>query len=483
MAFAKRLTDTGIDLVRGRARELLRGLSGRLLVLTIAFVMVAEVLIFLPSASSFRTGWLADRVEAAQLASLAVEADPDFMVSEELTAELLANAEVIGVGLKRNGQRELILEGPGIDGEVVRVELENMNLFGNFVSTIATFFAREGRTLIISATPRLEGGEMIEVAAPEAPLKRELWAFSQRILLLSLLIAIGTGAGVYVLLAWWIVAPMRVMASAMTRFSEAPDDPSRIISPSEREDEIGQVERELAALQGEVAQALKQRARLAALGEAVAKINHDLRNILTSAQLVSDRLAMNADPKVRAQAERLVRATDRGVRLAEDVLRYGRAEEPAPETRVFALRPVLEDSFADAVAAVDAPTGLDLRVDDAVLVSADAEHAHRIFLNLMRNAAQAMAAESGRAKPGMLTVSVRTEDAACIVCVSDDGPGVPERARQALFKPFTGSTRKGGSGLGLAIARELARAQGGDISLARTGAEGSVFEVSLPHAP
>ena len=72
------------------------------------------------------------------------------------------------------------------------------------------------------------------------------------------------------------------------------------------------------------------RARLAALGEAVAKINHDLRNMLTSAQIASERLAQSGDPKVAQALPRLERALDRAIKLATGVLAYGKSEEPAP---------------------------------------------------------------------------------------------------------------------------------------------------------
>ena len=74
-------------------------------------------------------------------------------------------------------------------------------------------------------------------------------------------------------------------------------------------------------------------------------------------------------------------------------------------------------------------------------------------------------------------------DGLSVVCVADNGPGVPERVRERLFQPFGGSGRPGGVGLGLAIARELAQGHGGDLLLVETGPRGSTFELRLPGAP
>ncbi len=463
-----------------RRKSAPRGLSVRLLGLTVVFVMLAEVMIFIPSAASFRMQWLRDRVEAAQTASLAVAAAPDYMVPEDLAAELLANAEVEAVALKRDGERQLILQGDPPPRPPITVDLRESGLWSSLIDTCLTFTAPKGRYLLIVAHPRLEGGEFIEVLAPEKPLRDALIAFSWRIFGVSVLISLFTGGLVFATLSFVFVRPMRRLALAMTAFRAAPQDATRVIVPSKRRDEIGQAEEELAALQEQVRQALRERERLAALGSAVAKINHDLRNILTSAQLVSDRLANNPDPNIRGQGERLVRSIDRGVRLAEEVLKFGRAEETEPDAAPVPLRAAVEDAFADAASAAEAPTGFDLAVADDVTVQADPEHLHRILLNLTRNAVQALAGQEDRTSPGMVCVRACRDDGAVIIEVIDDGPGVPDRARDSLFTPFAASTRKGGSGLGLSIARELARANHGDLKLAKSGPEGSVFELRLP---
>ena len=116
-------------------------------------------------------------------------------------------------------------------------------------------------------------------------------------------------------------------------------------------------------------------------------------------------------------------------------------------------------------------------------VHADPDQLHRILVNLMRNARQAIEHQEGRTKPGKIRVSLLREDGWSIVRIADNGPGVPERARARLFQPFAGSTRAEGTGLGLAIARELAQGHGGDLMLAESGVSGAVFELRLPGVP
>src|SRR5262249_56835021 len=95
------------------------------------------------------------------------------------------------------------------------------------------------------------------------------------------------------------------ISGTLTASQEARENPASVIVPSSRTDEVGTAERELAAMQHDLANVLQQKNRLAALGLAVSKINHDLRNLLTTAQLFSDRLVRLQDPTVQRFAPNL----------------------------------------------------------------------------------------------------------------------------------------------------------------------------------
>src|SRR5882757_7798103 len=173
-------------------------------------------------------------------------------------------------------------------------------------------------------------------------MRREMWEFGIRILELSIIISLVAAALVFLSLQWLLVRPMRRITASMTAFRADPENASRDIVPSRRTDEIGVAQRELADMQGTVRQALRQRARLAALGAAVTKINHDLRGILSTARLVSDGLAESAAPEVRRVAPRLFEAIDRAVALCTRTLDFSREGAPPFTPSRFELRPLIE---------------------------------------------------------------------------------------------------------------------------------------------
>ena len=460
------------------------GLSARLLGLTAAFVMAAALLIIAPSLASFEEGWLTDRVRLAEVASLAVEASPVGAVPEKLAGELLAGAGVVSVSVQSGGVRRLLLTAPRTIGTPELVDLRRPDPAARALAPFQTLMAdegRSGRTLRVVAQPRFRSGDFVEIVIPEAPLKRELARYLGRLLAVAAVVAVLAGLVVYLSLNAFLVAPMQRITASMERFRARPEDPAARIAASGRRDEIGRAEAELARMQEDLLAALKSKARLAALGEAVAKINHDLRNMLTSARMASDRLAGPlaelGDPRVAHSLPRLERALDRAARLAEDVLAYGRSQEPPPEPRPVALAAAARDAAEDAGLS---PEGVRLELDRSaeVVATADPDQLDRVLVNLFRNARQAMEA-AGRTA-GLVRLRAAREGGRLLVEVSDDGPGVPERVLPRLFQPFGGAASPGGSGLGLAVARDLARGHGGELELLRTGPEGSTFRLTLP---
>jgi signal transduction histidine kinase len=271
---------------------------------------------------------------------------------------------------------------------------------------------------------------------------------------------------------------MQRITNAMERFRAEPDDPEAKVQLSGRRDEIGRAETELDMMQADLRVALNSRARLAALGEAVAKINHDLRNMLSSAQIASERLALSGDPSVTQALPRLERALDRAIRLASNVLEYGKSEEAPPQASAIRLRLAIDIAGEDAGLS-DAGVRLDCVIAEDLLALADPDQLHRILVNLMRNAREAIEGSAAR-RPGEVRITADRKAGQVAVRIADNGPGLPARAKDHLFEPFTGSGRAGGTGLGLAVSRELAQANGGALVLARSGPKGAVFELRLP---
>jgi signal transduction histidine kinase len=459
------------------------GLSARLLLLTALFVMLAQLMILAPSLAAFEENWLVDRVRAAELASLAVEAAPAGVVSDELAGELLQGAGVVLVAVQADGVRRLLLAPPP---DLVRtpelVDLRNRNAAAWLAAPFRTLAPGGGRRVLrVVAPPNFRQGDFIEILVPATGLRMALGTYLLQLLAVTAFISAVAGVLVYFTLNIFLVRPMQRITESMERFRAAPEDPAVRILLSGRRDEVGRAEAELSRMQEELRAALQSRARLAALGEAVARINHDLRNMLTGAQLASERLAGSADPRVSRALPRLERALGRAVRLAQDVLTYGRSEEAPPQLQTVILGAAAEAAAEDAGLS---PEIVAFRVElpEDFKVEADPDQLHRILVNLLRNAREAIQhpPEGAPPRPGLVKLSAEVSGGFAILTLEDNGPGVPEKAKANLFQPFFGSSRVGGTGLGLAIARDLARGHGGELELARTGPEGSAFELRLP---
>ena len=452
------------------------GLSAKLLLLTILFVMLAEVLVFVPSVSNFRRQWLMERLSAAQIASLAAEAAPGGQLPSMLRDELLERAQVKAIAVKRDASRTLVIE-MDMPAEIdASYDLRDASWLKLIADALMVYVAPGDRVIRVIGDPGFHEGESIEVVMGETPLKAAMIRYGLDILGLSILISIITAALVYLTLDAILVKPMTKLTWNIVRFSQRPEDPTRIIAPSARRDEIGTAERELSAMQRELAETLSQKSRLAALGLAVSKISHDLRNMLSSAQLLSDRLIAIKDPTVQRLVPKLIASLDRAIRLCAQTLNYGQAQETPPRRKRFALAPLVAE-IGDSLGLPRQRIGWAVEVEPMLEVDADRDQLYRVLSNLTRNAVQVLESE-GEAE-GEIIVAGRREGAVTVIEVADTGPGVTERARAHLFEAFQGSARKGGTGLGLAIAHELVQAHGGQIALINNEG-GATFRVTIP---
>jgi len=455
-----------------------RTLSGRFLLLTIIFVMLAEVVIFVPSVARFREDYLQQRLELAQLASLALLATPDDMVTPELADELLKNAEVLNIVLRRNERRELILSSPMLKPVMFTYDLRDASPYELIKDAMITLFIHEEEVIRIIGRPVKGAGIEIETTLEVMPLRNAMLVYGQNVFLLSLLISVISSAMLFVAVRYSIVRPIRRLVGNMMTYQEDPEDATRVIAPQSRVVELRAAEDTLHDLQTQLTANLKQKERLAQLGEAVAKISHDLRNILTTTQLLADRIEMSEDPTVARIAPKLVNSVGRAINLCEQTLKFGKAEEAAPRPERFKLADLV-DEIIDSENLRDEAVGVKIRcefVPDFAL-TADREQMFRVIINLVRNARQAMAATQGG---GEICVRADRTPSGAELKVCDTGPGLPNAAKDKLFQPFQGSVRKGGTGLGLAIAAELVRGHGGTLELAETSESGTCFRIHLP---
>src|SRR6056297_230857 len=438
--------------------------------------MLAEVLIFVPSIARFREEFLITRLERAQIASLVLLADDE--VNADLQEELLRNAGVFNVVLRRDEARQLILSSPVPTPVSTTFDLRDppaLTLIRDALTRLAT---PDAEAIRVIGRPVRMGGLLIEITLDTGDLRTAMIDYGLRILWLSMVISVITAVMLFWAVHCFIVRPIRRVVGNMQAYAAAPEDARHVIEPSSAISELREAEDTLQSLQTQLTGALRQKEHLAQLGGAVAKVSHDLRNILTSAQLFTDRIELSEDPRVQRMAPKLVNSLTRAVHLCEATLAYGKAEEPAPKLARHTLADLVADAMeGERLAAGDHPVGYDTHVPADLVLPADSEQFHRVLTNLLRNARQAIV-RTGKA--GRITVSAEAGPQDWVIRIEDTGPGLPAKARDHLFEPFRGGASSGGTGLGLSIAAELVRGHGGTLTLERSDENGTCFRITLP---
>jgi signal transduction histidine kinase len=457
------------------------GLSAKLLVLTVLFVMLAEICIYVPSIANFRLTWLTNKLGAAHTAALVFDAAPD--VPEQLSREILDSIGARALAMKFGQQRRL-LATTEMPSEVLQdVDIRDMRPMRAIMEAFRTLLMAKDTDLLRAVGPAPMGGQFVEIVIPEGPLRDAMLIYSRNILVLSIAISAISAALVYFALHYLFVRPLYRITANMASFRDDPEDGARILAPTLRHDEIGFVEHELAEMQRDLADTLHEKTRLANLGLAVSKINHDLRNLLASAQLFSDRLARLPDPQVQRFAPKLMRALERAIAFCQSTLSYGRAQEPPPDRRSVALMELVEDVRDTLGLQPDSRISWITSVERGLTVDADRDQLLRILINLARNAMQALESRAPNDPArDQIRITGRREGGVVIIEIADTGPGFSDQARAHLFEAFQGSTRSGGAGLGLVIADELVRAHGGEITLV-DGTIGATFRLKIPDRP
>ncbi|WP_342591960.1 HAMP domain-containing sensor histidine kinase [Jiella sonneratiae] len=465
-------------------------LSTRILAITALAVMLAEVLIFVPSVSKFRNDWLTTKIEAVAVAGLAseeVDAGAGSVLGPNQESALLKALDAQLLAINDKDASRLLARAEMVPIPDIQVDLTEQSMVATILGAFDTLLFGGDRTMRVQGAVG-DGSLVAEVVMSEKPLRMAMLVYSRNVFFLSLSIALFAAVLVYSAISRYLVRPIMRMTRSMVSFGGNPTDSERIIRPDERGDEIGVAEMELAAMQRRLNETLREQRHLADLGLAVSKINHDLRNILASSQMISDRLATIEDPTVQRFAPLLLRSLDRALHYTQSVLAYGRAVETAPVRREVRLKHLVDDVLGSLTVDPKSEIGLINAVPDDLLAIVDPDQFHRVILNLCRNAAEALA---GLAEdPSVVVRKIRVGAellqpgpggwGGLLLFVEDTGPGLPEVARENLFKAFRGSARSGGTGLGLPIAAEIVEAHGGEIRLSERDEPGTRFEILLP---
>ena len=293
-------------------------------------------------------------------------------------------------------------------------------------------------------------------------LRDQLQAYALRIAALTLMIGLIIIAPLYWFLTTYFVNPLRQITSHMNDFSQ---DPAMLLEPlriTGAAHEIAAIAHALSSLTEDVRRALRQKERLADIGEATAKINHDLRNILVSATLVTDTLSGSDDPKIRRIAPHIERAISDATNMTQNMMHYLSETKPE-EISDFDLDEMAHNLTHD--------TKLDVHLSGVTSLNGMPNTLYRLLLNLARNAKSAGASH--------LMIDVWRAGHLAVIDISDNGPGIDKMLKPHLFSAFY-SGHRSNTGLGLAIAKDLSVAMGGDLRLSRSSAEGSEFRLSVP---
>src|SRR3984893_12083093 len=444
--------------------------------MVIAAVMTAEILLFLPSIGRFRMVYLYQLIESGTLAALALDATPDNMVTEEVKRALLNNARVDTVVLVEPNKPKRALMTIEPRPTMPSYNLKEEGMFPLIWDALAAMTHDGARYIRVGGESMRLPHAMVWIIVDELPMRIAMYSYATRILVLSIIIALFTAFLLYLALRWLVIRPLQDLSADMTAFRREPEEPGTERPSTRRNDEIGVVDREFQNLQRELRASLRQKSRLAEIGAATNKINHDLRNMLSTARLLSDRLARSDDERTRALAPTILNTIDRAARLARDALEYVR-DHPTPRMEACDLSDLVDEvGVALQEAGEDRDPNLlrDWRDEIAgeCRVTADRDLLYRVLVNLGRNAFDAGATE--------VAVRARQRSGLMLIDVADNGPGVPPVVASQLFRPFTTGGRSNGIGLGLAIARDLVRAHGGDIALMETSDRGSTFRFTLP---
>ncbi|SEK78415.1 sensor histidine kinase [Xaviernesmea oryzae] len=460
-----------------------RGLSGKLLLLTVIFVMVAEVLIFVPSISAMRIRWLDDRLNTAAAAAIVVDGLQNIQLDGKVREDTLRTTGALAIALRHKDESRLIVADempPDVDAQY---DVDDANPLLAIHDALDTLIFGGDRTIrVYGAIDDDNADTMIELVMPDKKLRKAMLRYARNVFVISIIISLITGIFIFVAINRMFLQPIKRMTDNMQEFAADPADPARVMAETEGRDELAMAGRHLAFMQRDLQKTLKEQKNLADLGLAVSKINHDMRNMLSSAQLISDRLSDVDDPMVKRFTPTLLRAIDRAVSYTTHVMAYGRAKENAPNRRFLKLKPLIQD--VTELLAIDPQSGIELRVqvDGEIEVDADGEQLFRVVHNLARNALQALQQERG-GETGIISISATRTGSVVSISVDDTGPGMPPKARENLFSAFRGSARSGGTGLGLAIARELVLAHGGTIALVEKPTRGTLFRVEIPDSP
>ena len=218
--------------ISDRVRPLAHSLSGRLLLLTAIYVMLGEVLIFVPSVGRYHRELLDNHIESAELAILPFTEPGGQGLSGMLREQLLRRAGADVVTLRRADQRELFLVQGQPEWIDHTIDLTKTTFLGDMWNAMDCLFRGDDRMLQVLAPTRIKGAQSVGIVLGEAPIRSALVAYAERVIVTGLAVSLITAFLVFISIFFFMVRPMEKLTQAMVAFRENPEDPSRIVQAS-----------------------------------------------------------------------------------------------------------------------------------------------------------------------------------------------------------------------------------------------------------
>ena len=311
-----------------------------------------------------------------------------------------------------------------------------------------------------ASNPQAWDSTYVTLVVPPYYMRAMLLAHAKNLAVLVLGIFVLTALALFLLLHCKVMRPLRQLFDKILHVAAHP------LLPAQHKNGkpyslLHDTDSVLARLDQHSAYQRAQREKLANLGAAVAKINHDMRNVLSAATLVSHSLTHSKDPVVARVAPRVTGAIDRAVNLCQQMLTYINAPQQlnTAATDMHGLLAEIRRGLAIGIAYHGPKT-----------LCVDGGQFFRLIFNLADNA--------GKAGAKHVVIRITNNASGVTMDIADDGPGMDGATKKRLFKPF--QAKNGSTGLGLSIARDIAFAHGGNLKLNATSPAGSVFRLSLP---
>ena len=429
-------------------------MSAKKIILSIFVVFTLAFLSLAFPSTGMRLGEMNSTLYRLVIAYNAVNGDPaalaDIQSATDVTVHKIEVQDI-------NGTRTNDFKPIDRDIEIYDV---NRRIYTNsFINAIKAVITDQPKLVQLTYN---DNGQQLSFIINQTPIRDTIRSYLPMGFLLFSTTFSVLGFILYFVLRRFYLAPLKSLTTTLAEFANDPTVPRPTANALKINSDFRDAARALDELQRNTITEMRQRERLAEIGEAVAKINNDIRNVLSSATLVADALLGSKDKQVSRTAPHVVRSLEQAVDLCQSMMDYLVAV-PDPQLSTFSMNNIANEL-------VDA-TKMQITYSGPAEIHADRKMMQRIFLNLARN--------SGGAGATKLHIDIWRAGHLGIIDISDNGNGIPKQQWDSLFQAFKTHGRCG-SGLGLAIAQDLVAAQGGHVKLSRSNENGTEFRIQLP---